>query len=281
MADIRRSGGPARETAATPNIDTTANSLTASPRRAENTIQPMPQLTPEQRDALRADIAANGVLVPVVKDQYGRILDGNNRAAIAAELGLDYPVTVFKVKDDRDAYDRAVSLNCARRHLSREQTRSLIASEIRRCPEDSDRAIARRVGCSPSTVGSVRAELRERARELTARIQQEVEQVRGQIAMHAQLRHRDKREPWQTVGDVLERAYWGQVSNLDTEEANIWTEPEGFAVFGLMWGGLFDAIRSYDCPPECEVCTETDRAYRERHPQQVYRWTEAPAVAHG
>jgi hypothetical protein len=124
-----------------------------------NIIQPMPELDPEQLATLRADIEANGVLVPVVIDQHGRIIDGNNRAAIAAELGMDYPTTTITVEDDQDAYDRAIGLNCARRHLNREQRRTLIHSEIRRRPDDSDRAIAKRIGTSASTVGAVRAKV--------------------------------------------------------------------------------------------------------------------------
>lgn len=122
-------------------------------------IQPMPDLTPEQLAALREDIAANGVLVPIVVDQHGRILDGNNRAAIAAELGIDLPKLLHQVVDDDDAEDVAVRLNCQRRHLSREQRRQVIRREIERRPQDSDRAIARRVACSPSTVGAVRREV--------------------------------------------------------------------------------------------------------------------------
>ena len=117
-------------------------------------FQPMPDLTEDQLDALRADIEAHGVRVPVVKDQHGRILDGNNRAAIADELGIEYPIEVVQVADDDEAHDIAVSLNCARRHLTREQVRELIVTEHERRPDDSDRAIARRVGCSPSTVAA-------------------------------------------------------------------------------------------------------------------------------
>jgi ParB-like chromosome segregation protein Spo0J len=76
----------------------------------------MPTLTPEQFDALRADIAENGVVIPVVKDQYGRVIDGNHRAAIAAGLGIDYPVQTVEVADDDEAITLAVSLNCTRRH---------------------------------------------------------------------------------------------------------------------------------------------------------------------
>lgn len=109
-------------------------------------LQPMPDLTSDQHDALRADIKRNGVLVPIVVDQHGRVLDGHNRSAIGAELGIDVPREVRRVADDDEALDLAVALNCARRHLTREQVREVIAGELRRRPDDSDRAIARRVG---------------------------------------------------------------------------------------------------------------------------------------
>ena len=118
-------------------------------------LQPMPELHAEQYDSLRQDIVLHGVLVPVVQDQHGRVVDGHNRTAIAAELGIDCPVETMTVTED-EAADLAVTLNCARRHLSREQTRQIVGGEIARRPGDSDRAIARRVGCHHSTVSSVR-----------------------------------------------------------------------------------------------------------------------------
>lgn len=119
-------------------------------------FQPMPPLDPDRYSALRADIEQNGVLVPVVKDQHGRILDGHNRAAIAAELGITHPTETRTVADDEEAWSLAVTLNTARRHLNREETRALIRSVAERHPDWSDRQISRLVGCSPSTVGSVR-----------------------------------------------------------------------------------------------------------------------------
>jgi hypothetical protein len=123
----------------------------------QDRFQPMPPLTDEEYDALRSDIAEHGVRVPVVRDQHGRLLDGNNRARIAADLGIGCPSVVVQVKDDDEAETIAVTLNCARRHLNREQRRAVIRREIDRHPGESDRAIARRVGCSPSTVSAVRA----------------------------------------------------------------------------------------------------------------------------
>ena len=140
---------------------------------SENIVfQPMPDLTPDQYEALRSDIGANGVLVPVAVDQHGRIIDGHNRWAIAADLGIDCPTVVLEVPDDDAAMSLAVTLNGARRHLTQDQKRVLIGNELARCPGDSDRAIARRIGCSPTTVGTIRSERRREAEERTAKARQ-------------------------------------------------------------------------------------------------------------
>ncbi len=150
------------------------------------TFQLMPALTTEEFATLRADVAERGIVVPVVRDQHGRLLDGHHRERIAAELGIDCPTEVRHVADDNQARDVALALNLARRHLSREQRRELITREVEVRPEDSDRAIARRLGCSPSTVGAVRrggvsnldtdtpVMSREEARELTSRVRAEL-----------------------------------------------------------------------------------------------------------
>ncbi len=121
-------------------------------------FQLIPALTAEEYAALRDDIAVRGVLVPIIVDQHGRLIDGHHRRRAARELGLDCPTVIRAVASDHEALDLAVTLNATRRHLSREQRRELIHAEIARRPEDSDRAIARRVGCSPSTVGAVRGQ---------------------------------------------------------------------------------------------------------------------------
>ncbi len=119
-------------------------------------FQPMPELSAEQYNALKADIVLRGIVVPIVVDQHGRILDGHNRVRISEDLAVECPREIHHVVDDDEAADLAVTLNCARRHLSREQTRQVIAGEIARRPDDSNRAIARRVGCDHKTVASVR-----------------------------------------------------------------------------------------------------------------------------
>ncbi|MWA02178.1 hypothetical protein F8568_017710 [Actinomadura sp. LD22] len=122
--------------------------------------QLMPPLTAEEYSALRDDIRERGVMVPVVKDQHGNTLDGHHRQQIADELGITYRVDIVQVRDDDEARSLARMYNLARRHLTREQKRQLIADEITADPDRSDRAIARLLGCDHKTVGSVRRELR-------------------------------------------------------------------------------------------------------------------------
>ncbi len=167
----------------------------APDRQDQRGFQPMPALTADEYAALKADVAARGVLVPILVDQHGRLIDGHHRRQVAQELGIDCPTEVRPVASDEEALDLAVTINATRRHLTREQRRDLIRAEIDRRPEDSDRAIARRVGCSPSTVGAVRAEkvsnldtpadspmTRAEAEELSGRLRKHEGVIEGALA---------------------------------------------------------------------------------------------------
>jgi len=70
-----------------------------------------PDLDPEPYELLYAVIDRFGVLVPVVKDQYGNILDGHQRARIADELGIKYPVNIIEVADEAEALEIVRTLN--------------------------------------------------------------------------------------------------------------------------------------------------------------------------
>jgi hypothetical protein len=64
-----------------------------------------------------------------------------------------------RVEPDVDPYAYVISANINRRHLTAEQRRDLIAKLIKATPEKSDRQIAETVKASPTTVGTVRAEM--------------------------------------------------------------------------------------------------------------------------
>jgi ParB-like chromosome segregation protein Spo0J len=122
--------------------------------------QLLPELPAEQFEALKADIAAQGVLVAVVVDEYGAILDGHNRVRACRELGInDYPVEVRRGLTEPQKRALARNLNALRRHLTRDQVRTLIADQLRDTPEWSNRRIAGSLGVDDKTVASVRVGL--------------------------------------------------------------------------------------------------------------------------
>jgi len=106
--------------------------------------------------ALKVDIAAHGVLVPVEYDEAGHVLDGRHRVRAWEELKAegtrlpDYPRTVRAFTCDAERVEHAVRLNCARRHLTREQ-KQRIAATLREHGWTT-RRIAGLVGADHSTV---------------------------------------------------------------------------------------------------------------------------------
>src|SRR5271169_4310844 len=97
--------------------------------------QVMPALPAEDYEALKADIAARGVMVAIELDEYGNILDGYNRIKVCRELGInDYPVVVRS-----GLPSTSVGLRSSRRSSSRSRRRRCVAIVLsarsgRRCP---------------------------------------------------------------------------------------------------------------------------------------------------
>lgn len=101
---------------------------TASP------YQLLPELGAEEFRALKADIAANGVRVPVVIDaESGAILDGHHRLRAWEEARAegakvaDYPRQVVRLDSDEARVEFVLAANLFRRHLTKAQRRQLVA----------------------------------------------------------------------------------------------------------------------------------------------------------
>jgi len=134
---------------------------TASKVKYEPVLQ-LPPLSPDQYDALKANIAINGVLVPILVDSDGprrKIIDGNYRKMIAVELGYDCPEIVQSGLDEEEKRTLARCLNLARRQLNTEQKREVIADQLREMPNWTNRRIGKMLGVSHPFVASVRAEM--------------------------------------------------------------------------------------------------------------------------
>jgi hypothetical protein len=136
-------------------------------------------LTPLERAALKEAIRqACAILVPVVIDEFGCLIDGHYRVELWHELRAegvnlpDYPRDIRPGLTDAQKRILARYLNLARRQVNgegrqmgRAERRQLIAGQVRDEPGQSDRQIAAVLGCDHKTVGSVRQEL-ERTGEI-------------------------------------------------------------------------------------------------------------------
>jgi site-specific DNA-methyltransferase (adenine-specific) len=118
--------------------------------------QLMPPLTDQEFELLKTDIAEHGVLVPIVLDDEGNILDGHNRLAAVsmleaetAGLSIPYETTVVRLTTDQQKRDYVIALNLKRRHLSDEARLALLVAL--RLDGKSAREIGEIAGVSTAT----------------------------------------------------------------------------------------------------------------------------------
>jgi DNA modification methylase len=121
----------------------------------------LPPLPDDQYEGLRNNIALNGVLVPILTDggsPVRLVIDGNQRKRLADEFGYPCPEVVRPDLDPEEMRALARALNLARRALTSEQKRTLIADQLTETPGRTNRMIAKLLGVDHKTVASVRAE---------------------------------------------------------------------------------------------------------------------------
>lgn len=129
------------------------------------TYQTMPPLSDDEFSALKADIKARGVQVPIEYDEDGNVLDGHHRLKAVEQLitegfsVADPPQIVRTGLSEPEKRAHARALNLARRHLDQAQKRAAIAAQIKDTPERSDRQIAAGLGVSNKTVSTARQDL--------------------------------------------------------------------------------------------------------------------------
>jgi hypothetical protein len=122
----------------------------ALPAGYAKVIQPIREYTEAEDDALKESVRLFGFIGAIVRDQYGRILDGNQRSRVARWFGKGCPYTITHVNDDAHALAVATALNAVRRQYPREQ-REQIAIAMRD-QGFSYRVIAEALGVSKDTV---------------------------------------------------------------------------------------------------------------------------------
>ncbi|WP_433361945.1 ParB N-terminal domain-containing protein [Actinoplanes sp. CA-142083] len=144
--------------------------------------QLLPPLAADEYAALRADIEAHGIRVPIDVDEAGQVLDGHHRQQIAASLGIPCPTRLVDGLTEDQKREHALAVNAQRRTLSREQRRALVVAELERDPSRSDRAIARLCGVDHKTVAAVRRGGWGIPHPVTAAATGDAEQVRSALA---------------------------------------------------------------------------------------------------
>jgi ParB-like chromosome segregation protein Spo0J len=131
--------------------------LTNSEPTMKNVLPNLPRWTYE---ALKASILRWKVILPVVKDENGNVIDGHQRVRACEELGIsDYPVLILAGLTEEEKHDHAYILNLLRRRLTQQQMRDLIAAELKRTPDLSDNWLAQLLGTTDKTVEAVRQKL--------------------------------------------------------------------------------------------------------------------------
>jgi ParB-like chromosome segregation protein Spo0J len=115
----------------------------------QHTYQVMPPLSSPEYAALKADIKANGVHIPIDVDDEGNTLDGFHRQQICEELGRECPKRVLPGLSEAQKREHAYRMNLMRRHLSKKQ-KIEIAGKLRLEGWTQD-AIAKNLDCSQPT----------------------------------------------------------------------------------------------------------------------------------
>src|SRR3954466_2965753 len=114
--------------------------------------QVLSDLAPWEYEALKASVRRHGVILLVVMDEFGGVIDGHQRERACRELGIEnYPVLTLRGLTEGEKRDYAHVLNLVRRRLNRRQMRQLVAAELRRTPDLSSNWLAQTLGTTDKT----------------------------------------------------------------------------------------------------------------------------------
>jgi len=104
-----------------------------------------PMLGDEELHELAESIKREGLLVPIVLDADGRVLDGRNRLAACQIAGVKPRFTTY---EGLDPVGYALTVNIARRHMSKGAMAMVAALASVNSVDTTDRDLASRVGVS-------------------------------------------------------------------------------------------------------------------------------------
>lgn len=126
----------------------------------------LPPLDRFDYEKLASSILHDGVKEPIVVDEHGVIIDGENRKEIATRFDMPCPERVVTGLTPPEMRDLCIILNAARRQLTIEQRRAVwqghraeVKHLLAEQPTRSDRSIADQLGIDHKTVAADRAAL--------------------------------------------------------------------------------------------------------------------------
>jgi DNA methylase/ParB-like nuclease domain len=120
----------------------------------------LPPLPPEEYEALKADIAHNGVQQQILVTSSGVIIDGNERFRAVTELGIrKYPIRVVGNISENERREMAISLNFLRRHFTHSERQHWLEELILLNPQISSRDLAAKAKVSQSTAVRAKAKV--------------------------------------------------------------------------------------------------------------------------
>jgi len=130
---------------------------------ANEKYQVMPELDSEEYNALKADIAENGIQESIHVDETGSIIDGHHRLKISDELDIpqsEIPIERHAELSTEEKRSLAWRLNMQRRHLDHGQKKELVKERLDQLIEagidKTDEEIADELGVSQQHVSDVR-----------------------------------------------------------------------------------------------------------------------------
>ncbi len=257
-----------------------------------------PLLGPDELQSLADDIAANGLLEPIVIHE-GKILDGRNRYAACRKIHVEASTVPY---EGSDPLRFVISMNLHRRHLSTSQ-RSVIAAKLSGPPRQGARKdlpgsndlsrdeSAELLNVSPKSVKRA-AELIEIAPEAAEEIMKgKDETVSGALKREKRKKReselggrREKREAEarEKMKELDEKPY-----DVDVADVKDW-RPEGVAAVITDPPYIGDSIPLYELLRDFAVDVLPDGAPLVvmtwqgilpdvidalRHPELAYRWT--------
>lgn len=133
-------------------------------RHDESDPNPCPPLTAGEYEALKASIAENGLLVPVLVSAgpacEGQVIDGFHRSRICAELGIVPATHGIPCATDLEFKIRQITTNLERRQISTVQ-RAMLAARLK--PLYEERARERQALGQPVAPGAEKGKARDLA----------------------------------------------------------------------------------------------------------------------